>query len=120
MEIGQFENLKSKKENNVKDIKNQVIHNKITSQLQKSEQQINLIENKLKDMTLNQQPSVQQIEEYIDYENYQRKEALLRNFAEMEEQTEQFDKDLINLLRVDPISTSPSHHQPLGVLDNEI
>jgi hypothetical protein len=62
--------LKSKKENNVKDIKNQVIHSKITSQLQKSEEQINLIENKLKDMTLTQQPSVQQIEEYIDYENY--------------------------------------------------
>jgi hypothetical protein len=38
----------------------------------------------------------------------------------MEEQTEQFDKDLINLLRVDPISTSPSHHYPLGVLDDEI
>lgn len=59
MEIGQFENLKSKKENNVKDIKNQVIHNKITSQLQKSEQQINDIENKMRDMNLNKQPSAQ-------------------------------------------------------------
>lgn len=54
MEIDQFEYLKSKKENNVKDIKNQVIHSKITSQLQKSEEQVNIIGNKLKGMTLNQ------------------------------------------------------------------
>ncbi len=49
-EIEHFENLKSKKDNNVKDIKNQVEHRSITSKLQRSEQQINLIENKLKDM----------------------------------------------------------------------
>jgi hypothetical protein len=34
---------------------------------------------------------------------------LLKNFAEMEEQTEQFDKELINMLKVDPISYSPNH-----------
>ena len=55
------------------------------------------------------QPSMQQIEDYIDYENFQRKEALLKNFAEMEEQTEQFDKELINMLKVDPIGDSPNH-----------
>ena len=60
-------------------------------------------------MKLTSQPSVQQIEDYIDYENFQRKEALLKNFAEMEEQTEQFDKELINMLKVDPIADSPNH-----------
>lgn len=60
-------------------------------------------------MKVTSQPSMQQIEDYIDYENFQRKEALLKNFAEMEEQTEQFDKELINMLKVDPISYSPNH-----------
>jgi len=27
----------------------------------------------------------------------------------MEEQTEQFDKELINMLKVDPIADSPNH-----------
>ena len=60
-------------------------------------------------MKVTSQHSMQQIEDYIDYENFQRKEALLKNFAEMEEQTEQFDKELINMLKVDPISYSPNH-----------
>ena len=60
-------------------------------------------------MKVTSQPSMQQIEDYIDYENFQRKEALLKNFAEMEEQTEQFDKELINMLKVDPIADSPNH-----------
>jgi hypothetical protein len=55
LEIGNYEHMRIRKENNAKDILNQVMHTKITGKLRSKESEIEKIEQKLKEMSFSPQ-----------------------------------------------------------------
>ncbi|TNV81659.1 hypothetical protein FGO68_gene4367 [Halteria grandinella] len=127
-DIVSIECLKIKKDNNAKDILNQQVHSKITAQLQQKEQLMSEVESKLQNMSLK---STANMDFYDNLESvtsrkgagaqYLKQEALVRDFAEMEEQVSQFDQDMNDILALKPESRS-SHYDSSeqSMIDSEI
>ena len=70
------------------------MHSQITQELQSREEQISLIESRLKDLSI----STTMPERPYTSSQYQRHEAIMRDFVQMEEQVSDFDREISDLL----------------------